>query len=321
MTRLLVASPHRYPDLARLWYRSASSRLLPALREAGLDVRVHIFRDAHGQDFDPRHFPGAVLESPRPQARDFMEFYDAALGQECELLFLMDADLFVLDGEWVASFLERFREPRVAAVSLLRRSQEPGVFALLCRASHYRRLPPPVFTADYVGIETWPRSLNRQPGDRAAHELRALGREIVYVPAQEALERLADFHGTTVIRAAREVFGEALGREGFERLVTQRRYMAMGAYDNFLLGQLYEAVFDQPFAAGPDGQRLMASLTHQELQRALSRIDDPLRQSALEEYFARSDAALSRLARHFGVVPTFASPVPAEWRQADSTGG
>jgi hypothetical protein len=143
--RVILASAHRYADLARLWYRFALRDLAPALRATGAEVDVVLFRDGAPDAFDPRDFPGATLLAPGPGARDFLEFYDAALRREGDVLFLLDADLFVLDGAWAASFLSRFEDPSVAAVSLLRRSEQPGVYALLARTSAYRALPQAVF--------------------------------------------------------------------------------------------------------------------------------------------------------------------------------
>ena len=119
--RLLIASAHRYPDLARLWYRCVSRDVVPAFRAKGLDVEVRIFRDAHEDAFDPQLFPGAVLDAPREDARDFLEFYDAALELGHGLILFLDADVFLLDGKWAADHVDRFEDPEVAAISMLRR--------------------------------------------------------------------------------------------------------------------------------------------------------------------------------------------------------
>jgi hypothetical protein len=296
---LLVASPHRYPDLARLWYRALRRDLLPALAGAGFAVSVRIFRDGHGADFDPRDFPGVSLDAPRPAARDFVEFYDAVLAASAEdYLFFLDADVFFLDGGWPASHLAAFDRPEVAAVSFLRRGPLPGVYALLCRGADYRALPRPALAAAYEGLASWPRAVNRQPGERAALGLRAAGREIVE-PAGAAAH-LADFHGTTVVRAAREVFGAVIGERRFEQLVGERRYFAMGAYDNLLLGALYQQVFGEPFAAAA-GRHLAGSLPAAGLARALAQVEDPDRRAVLTDYFRRSDRAIARLAAREGV--------------------
>lgn len=282
--KVVLASAHRYADLARLWHRFAARELAPALRAAGADVEVLVFRDANPGAFDPRDFPDATLLAPGLGARDFLEFYDAALAREGDVLFLLDADLFVLDGAWAASFLARFADPAVAAVSLLRRTEQPGVYALLARTSAYRALPAPAFAPSY-GAPGTPAAVNRQPGDRAAIALRARGLTILDVPASEAEGRVADFHGTTVIRASREVFGGALGPR-FDALLSEKPYFAMGAYDNLLLGTLYRAVFGSPFAPGEGGTHLAGSATTETLRSALANVND---RTALARFLAYAD--------------------------------
>lgn len=316
MSRIVVASPHRYPDLARLWYRSVSRGLVPALQNAGMHARVAVFRDAHAEAFDPAWFPGALLESPGPGVRDFLEFYDAALGYDADYLFLLDADLFFLDPEWPAQWLPRFADPDVAAVSFLRRTDQPGVYALLCRMEHYRALPQPAFAPAYENLHDARNTVNRQPGDVAARRLRSQGRKILLADAAEAEERIADFHGTTVIRASREVFGHLMNGHGFEGLVSRKRYFAMGAYDNALLGALYQALFHEPFAPGEDGEPLGGSVPADLVRRELDRIDDPGLRDALAEYFDRSDRAILRLAEREGIALDLPRLRPESWRRA-----
>ncbi len=310
---LTLASPHRYPDLARLWLRSVQRDLLPALRRQGLDVQLIVFRDGRKDGFGEEHFPGVLLDGDRPQARDFVEFYDAALQQAGDFLLLLDADLFILDGHWAASFLQSFDDPRLAAVSMLRRTEQPGVYALLCRAEAYRSLAPPVFAASYEGVGSWPDSVNRQPGDVAAIRLRRQGWKILDVDPSEAQQRLADFHGTTVIRASQEHFGSVLDQARFEQLVSRKRYFAMGAYDNALLGAVYRRVFNASFAAGPQGEHLGGSLTLPALRRALEAVDDPDTRAELHQYFRRSDRAIRQLAARESVEVQFPSLLPKGW--------
>ena len=297
--KVVLASAHRYADLARLWYRFVARDLAPALRAAGADVEVLVFRDARPASFDPRDFGGAMLLAPGPGARDFLEFYDAALARDGDVLFLLDADLFVLDGAWAASFLARFEDPSVAAVSLVRRTEQPGVYALLARTSAYRALPAPVFAPSYEGLGTR-ASVNRQPGDRAAIALRAGGLGILDVPAVEAAGRVSDFHGTTVVRASREVFGGALGPR-FDALLSEKPYFAMGAYDNLLLGTLYRAVFGSPFAPGDGGEHLAGSATENALRAALARMTDRTALARFLAYADRSNAAAAALCAREGL--------------------
>jgi hypothetical protein len=295
--RLLIASAHRYPDLARLWYRFASRELVPAFRDKGLGVEIRLFRDAHVDEFDPDYFPGAVLDAPRPDARDFLEFYDAVLGLEHDFIFYVDADVFILDGKWAASLYGHFEDPKLAAVSLLRRTNQPGLYALLLRAQKYRELPAPVLACRYEGLSGAGPWVNHQPGDVASISLRAAGERILDVAAEEAERRLADFHGTTVARASRELFGVFI-KDRFDRMGGDRRYFMMGAYDNTLLGALYQALYDEPFATEPGGAHLSGSLTLEALRENLARSRDPKLLVRLTTYFQRSNRALALLAAY-----------------------
>lgn len=311
--RIVLASPHRYPDLARLWYRSVARDLVPALERAGLDVEVMLFRDAHAEEFDPAHFRGALLESPGPGVRDFLEFYDAALCYDADYLFLLDADLFFLDPEWPAQQLSSFEDPELAAISFLRRTDQPGVYALLCRVDHYRALPRPAFAPAYENLDDARNTVNRQPGDVAARRLRSQGRKILLEDPGEAEERIADFHGTTVIRASREVFGHLMNGNSFEGLISKKRYYAMGAYDNALLGTLYQAVFNEAFASA-GGEPLGGSATVDVIRRELEKIDDPALRETLADYFDRSDRAILRLAEREGIALALPPLRPVCWR-------
>ena len=111
----------------------------------------------------------------------------------------------------------------------------------ILRAEAYRALQPPVLACRFEDLSAGPTAVNYQPGDFAALKLRSAGLRILDVPAQEAEERLVDFHGTTVVRAAREVFGDVI-KDRFVALCGKKRYFAMGAYDNALLGALYQAL-------------------------------------------------------------------------------
>lgn len=319
--RVLVAGCHRYADLARLWHRSVRRDLVPALEAAGLAVEVALFCDGGTEGFDPARFPGARLVAPHPAARDFVEFYDWALGLAPDFLFLVDADVFFLDAAFPASLLPSLARPEVAGVSYLRRNRLPGVYALLARAEAYRSLPAPVFAARYEGLARWPQAVNLGPGEAAATALRARGFSLVQAEPEESEAHLADFHGTTVLRVARAVFGAAIGEPRFEALVGEKRYFAMGAYDNLLLGTLYQALFGEPFAAdGSDtaGEPCAASLTADGLRRALAQVEDGERRRALASYFARSDRALARLAAREGAAVSPPAVVPAAWAQASA---
>ncbi len=306
--KVVLAAAHRYPDLARLWFRSVARDLLPAFRSAGADVEVLLFRDTTPEGFEPRTFPGATLLAPSFEALDAVEFYEAALERQGDVLFLLDPGVFVLDGEWVASLLGYFEDPTVAAVSLLPRTGPPDVLALLARREVYRTLKAPVFAPSFEVLERWPHAIYRRPGERAAIALRARGKKIVDVPPAAA-PRLADFSAATAIRIARETFGGVLGPR-FETLLAEKSDLAAGAYENLLLGALFRAVFGTPYAAAngptpfaaPDGDaHLSGSATPEELRTALAAIRDRKALQHLVASFERSDRVLTRLAAREGL--------------------
>jgi hypothetical protein len=312
MRRLIIASPHRYPDLARLWHRVVSQRVVPAFERVGLQVEIVIFRDARPEKFSAVNYPNATLDLPRPGARDFIEFYDAALAMGSDFVFFIDADVFVLDGDWVASFLTALDNPETAGVSFLQRAALPGVYALLCRAEDFRTLAAPAVAAAYENLDNWPDAFNRGPGENAAIALRQSGKAILDASAL-AGSKIADFHGTTVIRASREMVAAEIGEEEFASLVSRKRYFLMGAYDNALLANAYQSIFGDTFAAGRDGESLGASFTAPALRKALGQVDDESKRSRLAEYFQRSNLAILRLAAMEGVEYDFPDVLPSGW--------
>jgi hypothetical protein len=302
--KVVVASAHRFPDQARLWFRFVGRDLVSALRQTGAEVEVLLFRDAPPEGFEPRHFPGATFLARSFEALDVVEFREKALAWPGDVLFLLDADVFVVDGEWVAALLGHFEDPTVVGVSLLRRGKLPGVVAFMARCAAYRAFPAPVLAPSVEGIERWPHATKRQPGDRAALALRARGKKIVDVSPAATAARLADFGGATAIRTAREVYGAALGTH-FETLLVEEPDFTEGAYRNLLLGALFRVVFDAPYAvapgpspfAAPDGaQHLSGSATPEELREALARVHDREALQRLVACFEASDRALTRLA-------------------------
>src|SRR6266481_857701 len=278
---LLIASPHCFADLARLWHHFVLRNLVPAMSHHGLKVTVLIFCDANSEEFNPADFPGARLCFPGPQKRDFLEFYDFALSQECDFLLLLDADAFIFHGKWAASCLQRFEDSAVSAVSLVPRKQEPAIYALLCRSAHYRELDAPIFPSHYESVEAWPKAAN--------------------------------FHGTTVVRICRNLFGRIIGDERFEALIQRERYYMVGVYDNVLLGSFYERLFGLPFAPDASGNSLGGSMTLSALRRILKNIHAPQQQCTLREWFERSNMAILRMAAREGI--DFAIPpiIPEDW--------
>jgi hypothetical protein len=302
MTRLLIASPHRYPDLARLWHRFVMRDLVPAFARLHLEVEVNIFCDANAREFRRELFPGICFSESGPKMRDFMEFYDGTLQRTCDFLLFLDADTFFLDGEWAASQFEAFRDPRVAAISFVPRKGAPAIFALLCRVESYRPLVAPVFACRYEFPEIWPEGINLQPGDFAARELLRSGYKIVNIGAEEAGQNIANFRGTTGIRASREQIIRAAGEKVFQKSVAEDRACLVAAYDNVLLGCLYEALCGEAFACDAAGVALGGSMTLAELRGALEDLRDGKFLEELRERFQLSRRNILRMAEGEGIV-------------------
>jgi hypothetical protein len=312
MSRLLIASPHRYPDLARLWHRFVMRDLVPAFARLHLTVEVNIFCDANADQFLAQIFPGVRFTCSGPGMRDFMEFYDATLNVPCDFVLFLDADTFLLDGGWASSYFEAFVDPNVAAVSFVPRKGAPAIFALLCRAESYRALPAPALACRYEFPENWPQGVNLQPGDFAARELVKQGQVIIHVDADESLRHAVNFRGTTGLRTSREHTTRAAGEQVFLQSVAQYPAYLVAAYDNVLLGCLYESLYHAPFAADPAGRPLGASLTVAELQHALQEVRDLKLLDSLRQTFRQSQRNILRMAAREGVELSIPSVLPPE---------
>ena len=314
MARLLIASPHRYPDLARLWHRSVICELVPAFERLRLAVEVNIFCDANAEHFVPNLFPGVRFTRSGPGMRDFMEFYDARLNSPCDFLLFLDADTFLLDGDWAGSYFEAFCNPGVAALSFVPRKGAPAIFALLCRAENYRALPAPALACRYEFPGSWPNGAFLQPGDFAARELVKGGEIVINIPADESSRHTAHFRGTTGLRASREHTTRTAGEQVFLQLARENPAYLIAAYDNVLLGCLYESLYHEPFAPDPAGRHLGGSLTVAELRQALRDVRDVKQLHALRERFLQSQRNILRMAAREGVDLSIPSVLPNEAR-------
>jgi hypothetical protein len=312
MPRLLIASPHRYPDLARLWHRFVMRELAPEFRRLRLTVDVNIFCDANADQFLPHVFPGVRFTYSGPGMRDFMEFYDVSLNAPCDFVLFLDADTFLLDGAWACSYFEAFTDPSVAAVSLVPRKHAPAIFALLCRAESYRALPAPALASRYEFPENWPQGVNLQPGDFAARELVKSGKTIINVDADESSRHAVNFRGTTALRSSREHITRAVGEQVFLQSVAQYPACLTAAYDNILLGYLYESLYQEPFAPDAAGMPLGASLSLAELRYALKEVRDVKQLGPLHEKFQQSHRNILRMAAREGVELSIPSLLPNE---------
>jgi hypothetical protein len=301
MSRLLIASPHRYPDLARLWHRFVMRELVPAFERIHLVVEVNIFCDANADQFLPHRFPGVRFTRSGPGMRDFMEFYDATLNAPCDFLLFLDADTFLLDGDWAGSYFKVFENPRVVAVSFVPRKGAPAIFALLCRVESYRALPPPALACRYEFPADWPHGVNLQPGDFAARELAKRGKTVINIGPEESAQHAANFRGTTGLRASREHITRASGEQAFFESLAENPVYLVAAYDNVLLGCLYESLYHEPFAPDSAGRALGASLTVADLRQALEKVRDIKQLASLRERFQQSERNIQRMAAREGV--------------------
>jgi hypothetical protein len=312
MSRLLIASPHRYPDLARLWHRFVMRELAPEFGRLHLTVEANIFCDANADRFLPHLFPGVRLTCSGPWMRDFMEFYDVTLNAPCDFVLFLDADTFLLDGDWASSYFEAFTDPSVAAVSLVPRKGAPAIFALLCRAESYRAVPAPALACRYEFPENWPQGVNLQPGDFAARELVKGGKIVINVDAVESSRHTVNFRGTTGLRSSREHITRAVGEQVFLQSVVQYPACLIAAYDNVLLGCLYESLYHEPFAPDAAGRPLGASLTIAELRHALKEVRDVKQLESLHERFQQSHRNILSMAAREGVELSIPSVLPNE---------
>ena len=262
MARLLIASPHRYPDLARLWHRFVMRELVPGFAGLGLTVEVNIFCDASADQFLPYLFPEVRFTRSGPGMRDFMEFYDATLHAPCDFLLFLDADTFILDGDWACSHFEAFDDPSVASVSFVPRRKHPQSLRCYAESRAIAALPSPALACRYEFPENWPHGVNLQPGDFAARELAKTGKVIVNIAAAR---RPGSTPSTFGVRPAfgppvSTPRGRPVSRSFCSSSAKSPAYL-VAAYDNVLLGCLYESLYHEPFAPDPQGRPLGGSLT------------------------------------------------------------
>jgi len=275
--------------------------LVPAFAALHLDIEVNIFCDANAEQFEPRHFPKVRFTHSGPGMRDFMGFYDATLKAPCDFVLFLDADTFILDGDWALSYFSRFEDPRVAAVSFVPRAGEPAIFALLCRVESYRGLVPPAMACRYEFPDIWPSGVNLQPGDFAARELIKAGKIVVTIGEEESQRHIVNFRSTTGVRSSREHVTLTAGNSVFWKMVGMFPEYLSAAYDNLLLGCLFESLYQHPFAPDSAGTGLGSSLTVVELRQALKEVRDTVKLDSLRRSFQESRDNIMRLAEREGV--------------------
>jgi hypothetical protein len=121
-----------------------------------------------------------------------------------------------------------------------------------------------------------------------------------------------NFRGTTGLRSSREHITRAVGEQVFLRSVAQYPANLIAAYDNVLLGHLYESLYHEPFAPDPAGRPLGASLTTAELRNALQEVHDVKQIESLRERFQQSHRNILRMAAREGVELSIPSVLPNE---------
>jgi hypothetical protein len=284
--------------------------LAPAFMRLGLEVEVNIFCDANRDQFSPALFPGVRFSKSGPSIRDFMEFYDATLHWRCDFILFLDADTFFLDADWASAHFTAFDDPNVAAISFVPRKGAPAIFALLCRVESYRGLPEPVFACRYEFPKNWPDGVNLQPGDFAARALMNGGKTIINLQPDESSRHVANFRGTTGIRTSREHIFRSAREKIFLQSVAQDAACIRAAYDNALLGCLYESLFHEPFAADPAGTPLGGSMTVAEISRVLMDTRDVKQLASLRDKFQQSRRFITQMAAREGIELTIPSELP-----------
>jgi hypothetical protein len=286
--------------------------LVSAFAGLGLTAEVNIFCDANADQFLPALFSEVRFTRSGPGTRDFMEFYDATLNAPCDFLLFLDADTFLLDGDWACSYFKAFDNPSVASVSFVPRKEEPAIFALLCRAESYRGLPSPALACRYEFPENWPHGVNLQPGDFAARELAKAGRIVVNISAHESSQHAVNFRSTTGIRSTREYLTRTAGEQVFLQLPHENPAYLVAAYDNVLLGCLYESLYHEAFAPDSQGRPLGGSLTIAELREALNEVRNVRQLESLRERFQQSRRNILRMAAREGVELSIPSVLPGD---------
>jgi hypothetical protein len=174
----------------------------------------------------------------------------------------------------------------------------------------YRALARPTMACRYEFPETWPHGINPQPGDTAARELTKAGKTIVNIGHEESSRHVAQFRSTTGIRSSREQVTRAAGSSVFWKMVEMCPEYVGAAYDNLVLGCLYDALYREPFAVDSTGVALAGSLTVDEIRQVLNGVHDADRLEAIRRGFRQSHDNILRMARREGVELAIPSVLP-----------
>jgi hypothetical protein len=165
-----------------------------------------------------------------------------------------------------------------------------------------------------------PHGVNLQPGDFAARELAKRGQIVINIADDKSSRHTANFRGTTGLRSSREHITRAAGERVFFQSVAEYPAYLIAAYDNVLLGCLYESLYHEPFAPDRAGRPLGGSLTVAELRQALKQVHDVKQIGSLRERFQQSQRNILRMANREGVELSIPSVLPNEKGRSPSGG-
>ena len=112
------------------------------------------------------------------------------------------------------------------------------------------------------------------------------------------------------MRSSREQTTSAAGPAVFWKMVCLFPEYLSAAYDNLLLGCLYELLYHQPFAPDSAGTPLGSSLTVAEIRQALDETIDAAQLDSLRRSFHGARANIMRLAAREGVELTIPAVLP-----------
>ncbi len=228
-----------YPDIARIWY-ACLRRAVPAA-----DANYEIYHDSDMCELDPRLFPGATILEQTPCRRDFQEAYNDALARvETPWLAFVDSDVYWVSSRLWGEIREHMADPRVAAVSCVRRSHRTstGTFSVVMKAEIYREvlrsvpegfLPGNEYLDETVAYKEWKWY---DTADLATDAVLRAGWEVRFLDS-EARGDLVMFRNITVFRLPAEWVGVAALAE------IAGRYFWRGYAGNVALKHLHDRLF------------------------------------------------------------------------------
>ncbi len=138
------------------------------------------------------------------------------------------------------------------------------------------------------------------------------GQIVVNIAAHESSQHAVNFRSTTGIRSTREYITRTAGEQVFFQLLRENPAYLVAAYDNILLGCLYESLYHEPFAPDSQGRPLGGSLTIAELRQALNEVRDVRQLESLRERFQQSRRNILRMAAREGVELSIPSVLPGD---------